>query len=172
MSRPVTPFTHIWRLLALFALAKLVFAGIRRIFVPKSYGQIGRYRAAALDDEAARPLRHAGRQACKACHEEVWRLKSGSAHKGVHCESCHGPALAHVGDPARVKPRKPSGSEIRPFCTRCHGVNPSKPKSFPQIDPVRLPDAIGALESRQGGRPWLSTPTSRRLWQHRQLRQR
>jgi hypothetical protein len=54
-------------------------------------------------------------------------------HRGVACETCHGPAAAHVESPLDTKPVVP---KTRAFCVTCHAYNPSRPTGFPQIDPV------------------------------------
>lgn len=52
-------------------------------------------------------------------------------HSGVACESCHGPALAHVEAPDEYIPDAPRG---RKGCMLCHGYNPARPSGFPEID--------------------------------------
>jgi len=42
---------------------------------------------------------------------------------GVRCEACHGPAAAHVRDPARVRPANPgrlSADALNALCGACH----------------------------------------------------
>ena len=101
--------------------------------VPATFGELGHYRAAAVDSLAARPLRHAGRQECEACHEDVAAARIVGNHRGVACEVCHGPQQAHVADPVSVTPPAPRD---RGFCPRCHAYNASRPTGFPQIDPL------------------------------------
>jgi len=42
---------------------------------------------------------------------------------GVHCESCHGPAEAHVKSPLQNRPENPgklSAAQLNDFCGKCH----------------------------------------------------
>ena len=128
------PTTHLLRLAGLFCLVVVVFLVARHFLVPKSYGLIGRYRADAVDEEAARPVKHAGQEACKACHAAAFAAKKSGKHKMLSCESCHGPSQAHVEDPSGAKPLRPNGEATRAFCARCHAPNKTKPKGFPVQD--------------------------------------
>jgi hypothetical protein len=101
--------------------------------VPATFGAYGHYRAAAADAVAERPLRIAGRQECEACHDDVAERRIQGNHRGVTCEVCHTPQMAHVADPINVTPPAPRD---RSFCVLCHAYNPSRPTGFPQIDPV------------------------------------
>jgi cytochrome c554/c'-like protein len=70
----------------------------------------------------------AGILRCFACHSTgPVTLDAGEAiipaELGVRCESCHGPAAAHVRDPARVKPHNPgkfTAARLNDFCGGCH----------------------------------------------------
>jgi hypothetical protein len=65
---------------------------------------------------------------CFGCHSTgPLRLAEDQAivpHElGVRCETCHGPAAAHVRDPARTRPRNPgrlSADELNRLCGECH----------------------------------------------------
>jgi hypothetical protein len=123
---------HLFRFAAVFVALALVFVVARAVFTPKGFGTYGHYRAGALVDAGAHPLKFAGRAACLDCHDEVDTEKKTGKHAGVGCEACHGPANAHVADAATVVPTKPDAREL---CVVCHLENLAKPKSFPQIDP-------------------------------------
>ena len=118
------------RLAVLFAAAIAVLIVARQQFVPKTFGQLGHYRAAALDSVAGRPLRYAGLQACVECHAEVGEKKSKSYHRGLSCEVCHGAANDHAADPGV---RSPAAPKDRGTCLHCHDYQPSRPTGFPQI---------------------------------------
>ncbi len=105
----------------------------RHFLIPKTFGDQGHYRAAAVEAVSAREVKYAGRQACMLCHEEEVKVHSHARHQTVGCEVCHGPAAAHVNAPTDVKPEAP---RRRDFCPSCHGYDPSRPTGFPQIDPV------------------------------------
>ena len=121
------------RLAAVFGLAILALIAARFFLIPDSFGELGHYRAAALDTIAAHEKKYAGQQECALCHGRIADRRLASNHRGVACESCHGPGAAHVANPIEVKPTIPRQRE---FCQRCHAYNPSRPTGFPQIDPV------------------------------------
>lgn len=102
----------------------------RAVLLPKTFGDIGHYRADALGELAALPQSYAGGQVCGDCHVDEWGAKLASHHASVACESCHGPAFAHTESPDETKPKVNSG---RDGCTICHGYNVSRPSGFPQI---------------------------------------
>ena len=121
---------HLLRMAAVFAAGIAIFLIARSIFVPKSFGQYGHYRAAALKEIADKPIMFAGHGTCEACHTDVFDLKSKGVHARVACESCHGPLAAHANDPASLQPPK---VEVAVLCVRCHEAGVAKPKSFPQV---------------------------------------
>lgn len=115
-------------LLFVAAIAALIAARI--LLIPKSFGKYGHYRAAAVDEIAARPINYAGYQVCGECHDDIYAVKENSNHRGLSCEVCHGPAARHVDAPDEYVPDAPRG---RGYCPLCHGYNPSRPTGFPQI---------------------------------------
>lgn len=121
------------RLLAVFVLAGAALVLARSFLIPETFGDVGHYRAAAVDTIMAHEKKYAGQQQCSLCHGPLQQRRLASNHRGVACESCHGPAAAHVANPVESKPAVP---RERQFCTRCHAYNPSRPTGFPQIDPV------------------------------------
>ena len=123
---------HLVRLAALFAVAIAAFLLVRALLIPKTFGDYGHYRAAALGEIRERGIKYAGRAACLDCHEDIGAAKAGGKHAGVGCEACHGALAAHVADPASVVPQKPDASAV---CLVCHVQNLAKPKGFPQVDP-------------------------------------
>ena len=70
----------------------------------------------------------AGMLRCFACHStgpvSLAEDESIVPHElGVRCEACHGPAAAHVRDPAHVRPQTPGklpGDRLNAFCGACH----------------------------------------------------
>ena len=122
---------HLARMAGLFLLGIVAFLLFRAVMVPAGFGRYGHYRAGALDDIRARPLKYAGRTACEDCHADIVAARQGSRHAKIGCEACHGPSLKHVesggGDPKPIKP------DSRVLCARCHEASPWKPKSFPQV---------------------------------------
>lgn len=124
---------HLFRFLGLFVVAFLIFLVVRGFVVPKSFGQYGHYRAAAIDEIAARPVVFAGHQACSDCHSDVQETKSKGKHAGINCEACHGPLAKHAADPTNITPPK---LDTAVLCARCHTASAAKPRSFPQVDPA------------------------------------
>jgi hypothetical protein len=83
--------------------------------------------------EAAKPIHFAGSAACADCHEDESTKKRSGYHKTLSCETCHGPAAAHVEDPTKTKPFVPKERKV---CPVCHDYNLSRPTGFPQINPT------------------------------------
>lgn len=122
---------HLFRLAAVFVAGLLIFLVIRGFLVPKSFGQFGHYRANAVTEIAARPIKFAGHESCEGCHADVLDKKKKGKHAGVNCEACHGPQAQHADDPTSVKPDK---LDTAVLCARCHEANAAKPRDFPQVD--------------------------------------
>jgi hypothetical protein len=120
---------HLFRFALLFVIAFVVFLIIRHFVVPKSFGEYGHYRGAAITEIAARPIHFAGHEACEACHIDVLDVKKTGKHAGVHCEACHGPLADHANDPSIV----PAKLDTAVLCVRCHAASAAKPKGFPQV---------------------------------------
>jgi len=123
---------HLFRFAGLFVLAFLVFLVVRQYIVPKSFGQYGHYRGAAIDEIAAHPVKYAGHDSCETCHADVLDVKKAGKHAHVNCEACHGPLAKHADDPASVTPVLPDTAVL---CARCHTASAAKPKGFPQVVP-------------------------------------
>ena len=121
---------HLFRMAGVFAAGIALFLIARIIFVPKSFGQYGHYRGAALQEIAAKPIMFAGHGACESCHTDVQETKSKGVHAHVACESCHGPLAKHADDPTALQPPKMDAAVL---CVRCHEANKAKPKAFPQV---------------------------------------
>ena len=125
---------------AVFAAGIVLFLVLRAIFVPKSFGQYGHYRGAALAEIAAKPIMFAGHGACESCHTEVYEVKSKGVHAHVACEACHGPLAKHADDPVANVPKLP---DVANLCRQCHEKDAAKPKWFPQV--VTAEHSGGAL---------------------------
>jgi len=139
---------HLFRFAGLFVLAFLIFLVVRHFIVPKSFGEYGHYRGAAIGEIAARPVKFAGHETCEACHSDVADKKKTGKHAHVNCEACHGALAGHVNhmmgtdsqlptqvaaDPSLEKPVLPDTAVL---CARCHMASAAKPKDFPQVDPA------------------------------------
>lgn len=119
-------------LIILVIVILAVFFTARVMFVPKSFGDYGHYRADATEDVAALEIAYAGYMVCYDCHDEIFETKQESHHRNVSCEVCHGPAANHTEAPDEFTPEAP---RERGFCPLCHGFNPARPSGFPQIIP-------------------------------------
>lgn len=77
---------------------------------------------------------YAGSEDCAACHEEIAQEFGRTSHARApgwsetrKCESCHGPAMAHIegqGDISKIRrPGQMSPSESSAVCLDCHARN-------------------------------------------------
>jgi uncharacterized CHY-type Zn-finger protein len=124
---------HLFQFAGLFVLAFLVFLVARHYVVPKSFGEYGHYRGAAIGEIAAHPIKFAGHQTCESCHSDVLDVKSKGKHAHVNCEACHGALAIHADDPSAMTPVLPDTAVL---CARCHTASAAKPKGFPQVVPA------------------------------------
>ena len=148
---------HLFRFAGLFVIAFLVFLIVRGYVVPKSFGQYGHYRGAAIGEIASRPVRFAGHQECEGCHTDIADTKSKGKHAHVNCEACHGALAAHADDPTSVTPVKPDTAVL---CARCHTRQRLNLKTFPRsilpitrearpAKPATTPTALDSIRVRQ-----------------------
>ena len=126
---------HLFRFAGLFVLAFLVFLVVRHFVVPRSFGQYGHYRGAAIGEIAAHPIKYAGHDTCETCHSDAADAKAKGKHAHVNCEACHEPQEKHAtsDDPSATKPPLPDSAVL---CVRCHTASAAKPKGFPQVNPA------------------------------------
>jgi hypothetical protein len=122
---------HLIRVAALFVLGAAAFIALRAAVIPKSFGEYGPFRGAALAEMRAQPVVYAGHEVCEGCHPDVQEIKSKGVHAHVNCESCHGPQAKHADDPGTIKPVLP---DVATLCVRCHSENIAKPNGFPQVN--------------------------------------
>jgi hypothetical protein len=123
---------QIIRLVLLTIAIICIYFCARYLLTPQSFGQYGHYRGNALQEIAAREPFWAGRKTCDACHGEIVQKLAKAEHKGLSCETCHGPSKAHVENP-EVKLPKLSYSQ----CVRCHEASPSRPAWLHQMTPAK-----------------------------------
>jgi hypothetical protein len=128
---------HLFRLVALVAVAVAGFLAFRHFMVPEGFGALGgHYRAGALEDNRNRPRAYAGRAACIECHSDIDAQRVGSKHAAIGCEACHGPLAAHAANPDPPPPRP----DVNTVCLVCHLAGSAKPAAFPQINPAEHMD--------------------------------
>jgi hypothetical protein len=129
---------HLARMALVFAAGIVIFVVVRGALVPASFGEYGHYRGDAIQENAARPVKFAGQQACADCHGDVVATKVAGRHQSVRCEACHGALGNHVEDPALT----PGKLDTAQLCVSCHELNRAKPSSFPQVAAVEHADGI------------------------------
>ena len=104
----------------------------RAFLTPQSFGEYGWFRGEALNELANnRQVVFAGKKSCEECHSDIFKKLLAGDHKGLSCEACHGPSLAHENNPDDDKLNPPKLAMSH--CTRCHEANPSRPKWMHQI---------------------------------------
>ena len=118
------------RVAILFVVIGVATILVRSQFIPESFGELGQYRADAIELVANQDIKFAGWQICVVCHFEQGEVKTRSYHRTLSCEVCHGPANDHVEEPDTIQPLIPTGREA---CLYCHSYLSSRPTGFPQI---------------------------------------
>lgn len=121
---------HLIHMAGVFAVGGLLFVLMRGVLVPADFGELGHYRASALDDNREVSPSFAGREACADCHDDAAATLSAGSHAGVGCEACHGAWARHAADPGEVVPEVPTAE----VCAVCHARRVAKPDWFPQVD--------------------------------------
>ncbi|MFQ5730530.1 MAG: hypothetical protein ACE5KM_01115 [Planctomycetaceae bacterium] len=144
---------HLWIMLFLVAGGGAGFLWIRGQMVPETFGQQGPYRAAALDEIAAKPSVLPADAVCLKCHADVGKERAEALHKAVRCFHCHGLGRDHVAQ-ARKAAKSPDiavapagkwdGNFLTPIdlyitkdkatCLVCHEARVGMPEKFKKID--------------------------------------
>jgi hypothetical protein len=111
----------------------VIVAGVLlvRFLVPASVVDRKIHRQSTVQQAVSTPIQFAGAAVCGDCHEDETNKKKKGFHKGLACETCHGPSIKHAEDPSSGKPFAPRD---RKFCPQCHAYDPSRPTGFPQIN--------------------------------------
>ena len=144
---------HLVRMAVLFVVGILAFVVLREIMVPAGFGEYGHFRAGALDDVRAHPVKYAGAATCVQCHTDIAEQRAQGKHAHVGCEACHGPLATHAEGKSDEMPTKP---DPRATCLRCHTHNVTKPKTFPQIVPAEHSEEGPCTACHQAHSPSLS----------------
>ncbi len=121
---------QVWKPIVIFLVLIGVFLVVRNYVRPASFYEYGHYRGDALGELASKPIHFAGKKVCIDCHDQRVAEFNASKHGSQSCETCHGPAEAHVEDPSISPPIKSGTNE---WCLKCHGQNVTRPKLFPQV---------------------------------------
>ena len=120
----------------LFILVIFLFIGLRVMPIPEfliEYGFHPRQTEADTEKWASLPMQFASSSICVDCHQEQYGMWGKGDHRTVNCETCHGPAMAHVETGA-----VPMVDTSRELCEVCHRQLISRPSSFPQVDMVEM----------------------------------
>ena len=138
------------RLGIVFAILVVVTVVLRFGVIPASYFSPAQHKASTVEREIAKPIRFAGTATCRSCHEEHYEIKYGGKHRGLACETCHGPSVGHAENPGDVKPYAPRDRKFRPVC---HAYDPSRPTGFPQINPTTHNPLVACITCHQPHEP-------------------
>lgn len=132
-------YRHLIRLGAVVFLIVGGAATARAFLIPKTFGQYGSYRGDAVKEAmVAKVPQHMGQAVCASCHPGVPKLHDKDVHRGVECESCHGPGVEHVGffqKKGMFEPPKLFVPHTKEPCLWCHRRLAARPSGFPQIEP-------------------------------------
>jgi len=130
---------HAWRPLAVAIGAIALLLSVRATVVPSDFGVNGKnftygfHRKGSIDDWKSFKVKYRGKEYCRDCHEEKVAENMSSPHKVIECENCHGPAVDHPDNPAKL-----AIDRTRALCLRCHAALPypqSHRAEMPAIDP-------------------------------------
>jgi len=97
----------------------------RAIVVPADFGvqeqgyMYGWHRKGDEDFWKQFKVKYRGRDYCKDCHAENYEMIMQTPHAIIECENCHGPAVEHPSEPAKLEI-----SKSREQCLRCHAKLP------------------------------------------------
>jgi len=124
---------HIIRLVILIVVVAAAALTARWFFTADSFYQYGHYRGKSVGEIAAQEPVFQTPRYCQSCHAERHAQWSANNHKTVICEVCHGPAKGHPQEVGRL----PIPADTTKLCTLCHQRMAARPRTQPQIDPVR-----------------------------------
>ncbi len=121
---------HIARLVILMVAFIVIAVAAKSFFTRDSFYKYGHYRADSVPAIAGMATSFQTPKACIACHAPRHAEWSGSVHKTVICEVCHGAAPGH---PDKLKVVIPADT-VR-LCSQCHEAMPGRPtSSIRQVD--------------------------------------
>lgn len=108
----------VFRIGIILISALVIFAFVRQLFIPASFGQYGRYRGDSISEVAAKEVNYAGsNNDCGECHRKVFNAVALGEHSSMNCQTCHGPAAKHLKKPAAWSPVVKGTAEA---CAACH----------------------------------------------------
>lgn len=108
----------VFRIGVILVLAVVIFVIARQMMVPASQGQYGRYRGDSISENTSLNVAYAGSiDDCRECHQGEHKALAQAEHRGIDCQSCHGPAAKHINDPKALTPKIEGIPEL---CDSCH----------------------------------------------------
>ncbi len=133
--------SHVKRVVTLLLVGAALGLTAHFVLQPRSFGELGHYRADSLYDILDAEVVHQGEAVCGECHERIYQAHAKDIHFRVQCEDCHGPGNVHV------KYHKTRDASIRDDqarmpkeytlegCLFCHRKLAARPRTFARIDP-------------------------------------
>ncbi len=120
--------SHTIRLVMIIVALVAVFALVRSLLIPASFGTYGHYRGDNLAEQTAMPLVHMESAFCRECHLDQHTGWQGGNHRAVNCEVCHGHWEIHNGNLKTMAAVKSNDA-----CLLCHQALTGRPASVKQI---------------------------------------
>jgi predicted CXXCH cytochrome family protein len=151
---------HVLRPLYVVLAVAAVILMARTLFVPPDFGvhergyMYGWFRKGSTEDWKAFEVRYQGKENCRDCHAEQAQQILPCPHKIIECENCHGPAVEHPSEPAKL-----TIDRSRALCLRCHTFLPyptSQRSEIKGIDPGQHNpglECVGCHNPHQASKP-------------------
>ncbi len=149
--------------MVLIAIGGTAFLIARGRMIPESFGQLGPYRADALEKIASTPSVLQNDATCLKCHVDVATERADSLHNAVACASCHGTGRDHVAQALKAadspdltiaRAEKWDGDFLthidlyvtkdRAVCLVCHEDKVGMPEGFKKINAAKHLEEMGA----------------------------
>ncbi|MBQ17260.1 MAG: hypothetical protein CMJ65_09060 [Planctomycetaceae bacterium] len=149
---------------ALIALGVVTYL-VQGQMIPETFGDLGPYRAAALEELKSRPSVLQSDATCLKCHDHVGEERAESPHKSVGCLHCHGIGRKHVEIARRAEKSEEieipaveewDGNPLtkvdlyvahnKQACLSCHGAVVGMPEAFRKIVVADHLEEVGALD--------------------------
>ncbi len=129
--------SHAYRpLFVVLAVVGMIFLA-RVLVVPDDFGahesgyMYGWHRKGNEEDWKNFKVKYRTMEYCKDCHYENHAALAGGPHAIIECENCHGPAVDHPAEPARLEINR-----TRRQCLRCHAYLPYEASGRTVIPPI------------------------------------
>ncbi|HWJ03949.1 MAG TPA: cytochrome C [Verrucomicrobiae bacterium] len=132
----------VFRVGSLLFFILVVFAIIRQLLVPQSFGQYGYYRGDNVGEWVAIEQNYvSGSQACNTCHGAEVQETLQAEHGKLDCQTCHGPLAPHVRKPDQLPVKITGTAEL---CGSCHRELIGRSKEL--IPTVKVNEHSGGLD--------------------------